>query len=306
MPYLLFFIVATSLFAEPSDRSVPALGYERDREGHAIPGSGTAAPLRPVQGEKVCVCQYQTNPQNCSRHQTERACHGQHDCAWLAEGRQGRATSICRNWHQEYCEREFQQRPPEGGCRRYQIIPEEAVVPNCTQDGGEYFYTFHGHGPRLEPFLSTVRQVIQGSNRTCNLSFKDQSCETFSLGLNDQPRRLPGVRDRINSELRPLLHGAQTVSITANQLRSYMTPESTSTSARNPYYTFLFDRERIRSERAVPCDADMACHERAFIRGDVYFCDSGTGMRRNVCCINSGFLGRISYSWRSDVVNCPR
>lgn len=279
--------------------SIPALAGGELRQ-HEVPGAdaGVSSHATTEPGPKVCVCQYNEEPRDCYQHRTEASCWQEADCIWVGQRSDAQA---CFNWHRKYCETEFMERPPEGGCSRYQVIPSSAQAPPCA--GGDYFYTYHGHGPRLGAFLSTVQRVIDNSSRSCSFSFKDQSCQSFAVHGNAEISGLPDVRTAIDEELRGHLRGGQTVKITANQLNATDTllPPYT---AKNPSYTFTFNQSRITSEEPVSCDAVApTCDDHYWNQS--YLCKDAAGIRSKICCCGSSYLGfRYSCNWRSDVLSC--
>lgn len=288
---LAFFLIASIEAQE--NRRTNELGGVFDHGTNAyVLGSGTSAvqPRRPVEPEKTCVCQYQQTPQNCIRNQSQSSCRRQRDCIWVKEGR---LAGACRNWHQHYCETEFQQRPPVGGCRRYTVIPSGAEIPACGANEEDYFYTYHGHGPRIREFIDSAKSIIQRSDRRCNFSFKDQSCQTFAVAGNDQIRDLETVREVINTEVRGLLQGAQTATLTANQID---TPAAVVAPyvIDNPSYSFNFNRNAITSEQPTSCNISITCG--SYFQGNFYLCHNGTGIERKLCC---------NRRWLTNTLRCP-
>lgn len=296
MPSLLFrfLLIVLALITMPSLSKADEWSSEHSNQKGINNTSVITA--RPVQGGRDCVCQFQTVVPPCVRNQTEVACNSQDDCRWHRP-RGNALTSVCMNWHENYCNTEFRDRPPRGGCQTIQILAESESAPNCNTPNGQYYYTFHGHGPRLDKLKNTIKSVITGSNRTCNFSFNDQSCSTFAVGSDGG---LPEIRTMINNDLKKLLQGNQTVALTANQISAHSADVSAPNSQYNPSYTFRFNQHGITDETPVSCDARIICNRDAWEHRDWYFCHTGNGIQRRTCCyINNRF------SWQTNMRSCP-
>lgn len=241
-------------------------------------------PVRQVQQPNVfCVCEYDPGGEVCEGR--PKADCRIRDCAWLRDS--------CRNINQFYCETEFQDRK-QVGCARTLILKkgDRAIgpPPGCGVGVTDYHYTYHGHGPRRDPFIENVAEILNKSqnNRQCKFYFQDQSCSSFQtapMGINE-------ARKILERKIKPLIKGQQEVTVGANQVASTATLIAPFIH-RNPLWAFRMTANFTR-ESSVECpngrpENDIPC----LYHSDNYLCfdKNQSGFRQRACCCNNGGQG---------------